>query len=111
MVDVSDVDLAAEPFVVGRRDVVVKLDEVTFVIAQRVVRCVALVFQMLDEIINVFLHLMYPVHIATETTESTEVKTEPISVPSVVSVAIQGITLRAKSFNATSFSHTNSMRA
>src|SRR5262249_43675263 len=56
MVDVSDVDLAAAPFVVGRRDVVVKLDEVAFVIAQRVVGSVALVFQMLDEIINVFLH-------------------------------------------------------
>ena len=83
MVDVSDVDLAAEPFVVGRRDVIVELDEVTLVIAQRVVGSVALVFQMLDEIINVFPHLMYPVHIATEATEITDVNTEPISVASV----------------------------
>src|SRR5262249_9232559 len=56
VIDVLDVYFAAESFVVGRRDVVVKLNEVAFVIAQRMVRSVALVFQMLDKIVNVFLH-------------------------------------------------------
>src|SRR5262245_16224216 len=56
VVNVRDIDLAAKAFSVRRRDVIVKLDEVAFVIAQSVIRCVALIFQMLDEIVNVFLH-------------------------------------------------------
>src|SRR5262249_3533627 len=56
MVNVVDVYLAAKAFAVGRRDVIVKLNQVAFIIAQRVIGGVALVFQMLDEIINVFLH-------------------------------------------------------
>src|SRR5262249_44898908 len=56
MVNVVDFHFAAKAFVVWRRDVIVKLNQVAFVIAQRVIGGVALVFQVLDEIINVFLH-------------------------------------------------------
>src|SRR4029450_13621863 len=48
-------DLPPPPFPVGRGEVVVELDEVALVVAQRVLREVALVLQVLDEIVDVFL--------------------------------------------------------